>query len=908
MTEQKPKRVFLIDTMSHIFRAFFAPMGMRQEPLRNSKGQVTQAVFVFTNMLRKLLKDENPDYIVAVFDSATPTFRHDAFAAYKANRADMPDDLKSQMPYIIRVCEAFNIPILKTDGFEADDLIGTLAHKIAAQNMQAVIVSNDKDMCQLVRDPLIVCMRQNSQNVKRKVAVPPIEWCDEAWVQNKFGVSSLQVIDLLGLMGDAIDGIPGAPGIGEKGATKLIQQFGSATEAMKRADEVTHKSYRESLQNNQDIIRQSIELATIHIGVPVEVDLDSFRYDAPNRQLAYALFRELEFNTLTREFADSAPLFAGLDDDGNALPAQVERRYQIISRREDLDKLIRRLWEIEHWSFDADDEHSPKTAASYQRAEPCGVAIATGAGASFYVDLQNFEGGRDEAIAPLKDILSNGFLAKATHDWKRNLAILKTLDIEPEAVEDDTMLAAYLLDSSRPSYAVSLLAMQNLSQDAATEIPEGWTETQYRAAERADFAFQIAPLLRKKLQEDGLEEIYTEMELPLVPLLYRMEMAGLKVDTTVLKGLSDFISTETDALTTKIYELAGREFNIGSPKQVGEVLEELNIGSSKKTATGQMSTSKDVMLELAEMYELPRLVLEFRELDKLRATYADALPKLLGADGRIHGSLNQTVAVTGRLSSTEPNLQNIPIRTELGQQIRKAFIPEVGCKLISADYSQLELRLLAHITRDPRMLEAFQNGEDIHAQTAELVFGAKTPAELKIARRNAKITNFAIAYAVEAYGLSQRVGISRAEAKKVIEDYYETYKGVKTFMEETPKIAREQGYVSSIYGRRRYVPSINDRNYNLRLRAEREAINMPIQGTASDIVKMAMLKVDAALKRENLKTRMIMQVHDELLLESPNDEVERVKEIVKKEMESAVELDVPLTVEIGAGENWMTAK
>ncbi len=905
MSEQKLKRVFLIDTMSHIFRAFFAPMGSRTEPLRNSRGQVTQAVFVFTNMLRKLLNDEKPDFIAAIFDSSTPTFRHDNFAGYKANRAAMPDDLKSQMPYIKRVCEAFNIPMLKTDGFEADDLIGTLAHKIAANNMQAVIVSNDKDMCQLVRDPLIICMRQNSQNVKRKVAVPPIEWCDEAWVKNKFGVTPLQIIDLLGLMGDSIDSIPGAPGIGEKGAMKLIQQFGSTEEAMRRADEVTHKTYRESLQNNQDIIRQSVELATIHIGVPVELNLEQFKSETPNRQLAYALFRELEFTSLTREFADSAPLFDGLEAVGSSI---AERRYQIVKTSADLDKLVRKLWEIEHWSFETDDSNSPKTAASYQKVEPCGVAITIGAGASYYVDLQKFEDGKDAAVTSLKDILSNGFLAKCTHDLKRNLAILKLLDIEPEAVEDDTMLAAYLLDSSRASYAVSLLAMQNLNQEAATEIPELWTEEQYRAAERADFAFQLAPLLRKKLQEDNLEEIYTEIELPLVPLLYQMEMSGLKIDTAVLKGLSEFISTETDTLTTKIYELAGREFNIGSPKQVGEVLAELNIGSSKKTATGQMSTSKDVMTELAETYELPRLVLEFRELDKLRATYADALPKLLGADGRIHAHLNQTVTTTGRLSSSEPNLQNIPIRTELGQQIRKAFIPEIDCKLISADYSQLELRLLAHITRDERMLEAFQNGEDIHAQTAELVFGAKTPAELKIARRNAKITNFAIAYAVEAYGLSQRVGISRVEAKKVIENYYNTYKGVKKFMEETPEVAREQGFVSSIYGRRRYIPSIKDRNYNVRLRAEREAINMPIQGTASDIVKMAMIKVDAALKRENLKTRMIMQVHDELLLESPNDEVTRAMEIVKREMETAVELDVPLTVEIGAGENWMNAK
>jgi DNA polymerase I len=904
MSEQKPKRVFLIDTMSHIFRAFFAPMGTRQEPLRNSKGQVTQAVFVFTNMLRKLLKDENPEYIAAVFDTAMPTFRHDNFAAYKANRADMPDDLSSQMPYIIKVCEAFSIPILKMDGFEADDIIGTLALEAEKKGMQAVIVSNDKDLCQLVRDPNIVCMRQNSQNVKRKVPVPPIEWCDEAWVENKFGVPPSKIIDLLGLMGDSIDNIPGAPGIGEKGATKIIQQFGSAEEAMRRADEVTHKTYRESLQNNQDIIRQSIELATVHTSVPVSLDLDALKAQEPDRKLAYALFRELEFTALTREFADSAPLFDGV----SAPIVEAERRYHIIKTRADLDALVRRLWETEHWSFQVDDTNSPPKADSYAKAPPLGVAIATGAGASFYIDLENFAEGRDEAIAPLRDILSNGFLEKVTHDYKCNLAVLKKLDIEPEAVEDDTMLAAYLLDSSRSSYSVSLLAFQFLGIDAANDIPEGWTESQYRTTERADFVFQLAPMLRRKIQEDGLERIYTEIELPLVSVLYRIEVAGMKVDENSLNGFSDFVSTELDTLREKIYAISGREFNIGSPKQVGEVLEELNIATGKKTATGQVSTSKDILNELAEKYEIARLIIEYRELDKLKATYSDALPKMIDADGRIHGNLNQTVAVTGRLSSTEPNLQNIPIRTELGQQIRRAFVPEKGNKLISADYSQLELRLLAHITRDERMLDAFQKGEDIHAQTAKLVFGAKTEAELKVARRLAKIVNFAIAYAIEAFGLSARVGISRAEAKKVIEDYYETYKGIKKFMDETPEVAREKGFLTSIFGRRRYFPSISDRNYNVRSRAEREAINMPVQGTASDIVKIAMLKVDEALRRENLQTQMIMQVHDELLFESPEAETEKAMEIIKREMENAVEIDVPLLVEIGAGENWMNAK
>ncbi len=905
MSKPETKRVFLIDSMSHIFRAFFAPMGMRQEPLRNSKGEVTQAVFVFTNMLRKLLNDEKPDYIAAVFDSPEKTFRHDSYAEYKANRAAMPDDLSAQLPFIIRVCEAFNIPILRVPGFEADDIIGTLAQKVAEKGLQSVIVSNDKDLCQLVRDPLIICMRQNSQNLKRKVAVPPIEFCDEAWVEAKFGLPPTKIIDLLGLMGDAIDNIPGAPGIGEKGALKLVLEFGSAEAAMQNAEKVTHKSYRESLQNNQEIIRQSLELATIHTTMNIELDLDALKHREPNRQLAHTLFRELEFTALTREFADSMPLFAGLNAAENA---PVTRRYELIKTSADLDKLIRRLWESDYFSFETDASNSPPKASSFDKLAPVGVAIATAAGVSYYVDLENFEGGNESAIASLKDILSNGFLEKVIYDLKSNLAALDKIGITPEAVSDDILIASYLLDSTRSKYELDALAQINLGVEAAFEIPEGWTENQFRAAERADFVFQLAPMLRKKIIEDELEQIYAEIEMPLIPVLYQIEMAGMKVDVGALKGFSDFVSTELEGLREKIFAISTREFNINSPKQVGEILQELNIATGKKTATGQISTSKDILTELALKYEIAQFIIDYRELDKLKATYSDALPTQIASDGRIHGKLNQTVAATGRLSSTEPNLQNIPNRTELGQQIRRAFIPEIGKKLISADYSQLELRLLAHVTRDERMLDAFTNGEDIHAQTAKLVFGAKTDAELKEKRRLAKIVNFAIAYAVEAFGLSQRVGLTRTEAKKVIEDYYETYKGVKKFMDETPDIAREKGFLTSIYGRRRYFPSINDRNYNLRSRAEREAINMPLQGSASDIVKIAMLNVDAALKRENLQTTMIMQVHDELLFEAPEAEIKKASEIIKQAMESAVELDIPLTVEIGAGENWMNAK
>ena len=900
------KRVFLIDAMSHIYRAFFAPMGMKQEPLRNSKGQVTQAVFVFTNMLRKLINDERPEYIAAVFDTDVPTFRHESFAAYKANRAAMPDDLASQIPLIIRVCEAFCIPIVESDGFEADDVIGTLALEVKAKNMQAVIVSNDKDLCQLVTDPHIIAMRNNSMNAKRKVPVPPVEWCDEAWVENKFGVPPSKIIDLLGLMGDAVDNIPGAPGIGAKGALKLVQEFGSAAGAMENADKVTHKTYRESLQNNQDIIKQSLELATIHCSVPVTLDLKALEHCEPNRGLAYELFRELEFTALTREFADTQGLFdARPESDGDAA---VTTKYSVINTREDLDKLVRRLFETDRWSFHVNDANSNGKGSCFEKLEPQGVGVALGNGESFYVDLENFTGGREKALGPLKDILTNGFLEKSAHDEKRNLGALLRHGIRPESVKDDVMVAAYLLDPTRTGYLVPFLAQVYLDTDVARSVPEGFDENAFRTAESADFIARLAPVLREKIRETELEKVYSEIELPLIPILAEIELVGMKVDGESLKTFSDFISKELDGLQAKIYNIAGREFNIGSPKQVGEVFAELNIETGRKTATGQISTSHDVLVELANTYEIAQFIIDYRELDKLKATYADALPKMIASDGRIHGCLNQTVAATGRLSSTEPNLQNIPNRTELGRRIRKAFVPEKGNKLISADYSQLELRILAHITQDPRMLEAYKNNEDIHAQTAKLVFGATDEKDLKEKRRLAKIVNFGIAYAVEAFGLSQRVGISRAEARKVIDDYFATYKGIREYMDRTPAQAREQGYIASLFGRRRYFPSINDRNFAVRSRAEREAINMPIQGTASDIVKIAMIRVANALKKEKLETKMIMQVHDELLFETPEAEVQKATELIKREMEAAATLDIPLVVEIGVGDNWMDAK
>ena len=900
--KQATERVFLIDSMSHIFRAFYAPMANRTAPLANSQGQVTQAVFIFTNMLRKLLLEEKPDYIAAIFESGEKTFRHETFADYKANRLQMPDDLASQLPYIIRLCEAFNIPVINAPGYEADDVIGTLAVKTEQKGLRAVIVSNDKDMCQLVHDPYVVCMRTNSQVVKRKEYVPPIEWCDETWVEKKFGVTAAQVVDLLGLMGDSIDNIPGAPGIGSKGAVQLIKEFGSIENALEHWEEVKHKTYRESLRDNAALIRQSRELARIKSDLDVELRLEELKARPPDRVAAYELFRELEFQVLTREFADAA----------QAMPAGVNDAldYRLIRKESELKSFVQTLWNAEHVGIAIAEptEGEDEQRCLLPQEGAFGIAISTAPGKAAYIDLEKFSEGRETAIASLREVLANGLLEKSVHDLKRAVGLLAPLGITLEGVKDDTFLAAYLLDPSRSKYELNDLAKELAGLNGAGQAPAGWTEVLWQTARAADLTAQTAHMLHERILEKKLETIYSEVELPLAPLLYQMERAGLKVDRKVLADLSAFLGQELAKLTEQIYKLAGHEFNVGSPKQVGEVLDGLNISSGRKTSTGRVSTSKAVLEELAQTYELPRLIIEYRELDKLKSVYTDALPHQIAPDGRIHCQLNQTVAATGRLSSSDPNLQNIPIRSELGRRIRRAFVAEEGCKIISADYSQLELRLLAHITQDPVMLEAFQHGEDIHNRTARLVFGAKTDAELKEARRFAKIVNFAIAYAIEPWGLSQRVGISREEAKKVIQDYYNTYKGVRRYMEEVPIRAREHGYVRSIYGRIRPLQGISDRNANIRKAAEREAINMPIQGTASDIVKIAMLHVEEQFRREKLKARLLMQVHDELLVEAPAGETERVVEILKQEMETAVKLDVPLVADVGVGDNWMDAK
>ncbi len=878
------KRLFLVDGMSNVFRSYYAIRG-----LSNSKGLPTNSTYGFTVTLRKLIKDHRPDYLGVVLDSKEKTFRQEQFADYKAHRPEMPEDLVAQLPYIIRVCDALRVPVVRIPRYEADDIMGTLARQATDAGLQTVIVTNDKDLSQLVRDPEVIVLRVDKQGEN---------FLNEAGVKTKYGVQPDQIVDWLGLMGDTADGIPGAPGIGEKGAAQLLEQFGDIEGALAGWEQVKKKTYRESLRDNAEQVRMSRELARIDLNVPVALDLKALVLEEPDQKLAYELFDELEFAQLKQEFKDgakSSERAAAKESEGG------QAEYRRLTKTADLGKLVNSLFNRDQFAFALSEDSS---------GELSGVAFSTSSGSADYFDLESCDD-RKGAVESLKEVFGNGLIEKATHDLKRAMRLLAALDIELENVADDTLLQAYLLDAERAKYELPQLASEYLNSEVSLD-------EESVAAQSADLTARLADALNARIGEDKiqfdfqrekLDFIYRQIELPLVPLLYEMEQAGFRVDPKILAKLSVEMDGELEKLTKSIYELAGREFNIASPQQIGEVFEELNYEVSRRTSTGKISTSRDVLDELAEKYELPRLVIEHRELSKLKGTYVDALPELINpADGRIHTTLDQTVAATGRLSSKDPNLQNIPISTEMGRRIRRAFIPADGHALLSADYSQIELRLLAHITKDPVMVETFRKGEDIHARTAREVFGAKTDSEIKEARRQAKIVNFGIAYVIGPFGLAQRVGISRTEAKKVIQDYYRTYAGVKKYMDELPDRARENDCTArSIFGRKRRLPDLDSKGAN-RARAEREAVNMPMQGSASDIVKLAMLRVSEALRREKLKARMILQVHDEVVFEVPKKEVERTGEVVKAAMENAAKLDVPLVVEVGVGQNWMDAK
>jgi DNA polymerase-1 len=899
-------RIFLIDTMSFIFRAYHAMA--RQRSMSTKSGLPTAAIYVFVNMLRKLRDDFSPEYLAAVYDVAAPTFRDQQaeaitsvrkfdiktqtfteveYKGYKANRAAMPEDLAQQLPYIRRALEAYRIPILELAGFEADDLIGTLARKAADASHSVYVVSSDKDMMQLVND-------------KVHILNPPKDnlICDAAKVEEILGVPPERVVDVMALRGDAIDNIPGAPGIGDKGSVELIKRFGTVEQALQRAAEVEKKTYRESLQNNREAILFSKSMATIDTNVPVELDLESMRAGAPELDALRELFTELEFTSLLKELLPVAEVTeanygeakSAADVDnvlkslaaGNALAVAVE---QAGPRPEPIE-----------------EEAEPETQGSMMLAltdeplpapEPAArrAAISATAGTATVVKFDS-----SEAADKLRAALQGDNLPKSIHDYKSAIHALAPLGIELQGVRHDPMLYSYLLDPTYSSHRLPEVALRRFNLKLSGDL-----------AESADITGRLASALCSDIEQAGLTRLYEEMDLPLVPVLARMEQAGVKIDTAVLATMSSELERESAAKAKEIYEIAGSEFNISSPRQLGDVLfNRLNLPKPVKYGKGRtISTAVDVLEALAEEFPIARKVLDYRQLTKLKSTYVDALPALINpATGRLHTTFGQTGTATGRLSSANPNLQNIPIRTELGRGIRAAFIAEPGHVLLTADYSQIELRLLAHFSRDPLLVEAYRRGDDIHTLTASQVFGVPPLMVTPDHRRQAKVVNFGIVYGLSAFGLSQQLGIEPSEAKQFITAYFERYRGVRGFIDKTLEEARRDLKVRTLHGRVRPIPDINSKNANQRGFAERTAVNTPLQGTAADLIKVAMIRIDAALQERGLRSRMTLQVHDELVFEVPEREVEEMQSLVREHMERAHALAVPLLVEMGVGPNW----
>jgi DNA polymerase I len=902
------QRIFLIDTMSFIFRAYHAMA--RQRPMSTKSGLPTAAIYVFVNMLRKLRDDFSPVYLAAVFDVAAKTFRDTQaeaitkvrkfdiktqtfteveYKGYKANRAAMPEDLAQQIPYIRRALEAYRIPMLELAGFEADDVIGTLARKAALALHPVYIVSSDKDMMQLVNDKVCVLNPPKDNLI-----------CDSVKVEQILGVPPDRVVDIMALRGDSIDNIPGAPGIGEKGSVEIIKRFGSLEQALDRAAEVEKKTYRESLLNNRDIILFSKSMATIDTNVPVELDIESMRAGDPDLNLLRQLFTELEFTSLLKELLPVVEVSEGHYSEAKSaadVEAIIRSRAREASLAVALETKAPAAADIgeEEKEDESGEALLPLMNAGSPEPDVCNVAISTAPGSAVKLKLDS-----SESADALRAALANPAIPKAIHDYK---SALHTLDaqrgkeqVEIANVRHDPMLYSYLLNPTYSSHGLAEVALRQLNLKLSGDL-----------AEAADITGRLATQLREEVEQAGLLKLYEEIDLPLVPVLARMEQAGVKIDTSALAAMSVELERESSAVAKEIHELAGTEFNIGSPKQLGEVLfTRLNLPKPVKYGKGRtISTAVDVLETLAEDHPIARKVLDYRQLTKLKSTYVDALPALINATtGRVHTTFGQANTATGRLSSTNPNLQNIPIRTDLGRGIRAAFIAEPGHVLLAADYSQIELRLLAHFSRDPLLVEAYRRGDDIHTLTASQVFGVPPLMVSADHRRQAKVVNFGIVYGLSPFGLSQNLGINTSEAKKFIDNYFETYKGVRAFIDRTLEEARRALHVKTLHGRIRPIPDINSKNFTARGFAERTAVNTPLQGTAADLIKIAMIRIDAALRERDLKSRMTLQVHDELVFEVPEIEVDIVKSLVREEMEQVHELAVPLLVEIGTGPNW----
>jgi DNA polymerase I len=890
--------LFLIDGYSQMYRAYHAIRG-----LTGPGGRSTNAVYGFVAMLRKLIADQRPELIACAFDLAGPTFRDALAADYKANRPAMPDDLAEQIPYVHRACEALGVPVLSCQGFEADDVIGTVTERATNEGCQVVIVTGDKDMFQLVHDGVRVF------NPRDEGA-----WFDAEGVREKFGVPPEQVVDMLALTGDPIDNIKGVPGVGEKGARELLTTFGSLDALLERASEVTQKKYREALLASGDLARQSRELARIRRDAPIDVRIESFRYGGPNRQACFELFGELGFRSLIGEFAPTA--------------GTVAKDYGLVETIDAVEALAAELKAAGRIAI-----RTLTTAGPVVRAELVGVAFAARERQARYVPLahHSLDAGpqpdRRAVIAALKPLLEDQAVEKVGHDLKLDAIVLARYGVTLRGLAFDTMLASYLLDATRSAHPLEDNALEHLGYRALTEedvcgrgakalgmsdLPP--TALLDYAGERVDLALQLAARTAPMLAEAALDAVYRDLELPLIPVLADIERAGVKVDTGVLGRLSERLDRDLAARSATIFELSGESFNINSPKQLSEVLfDKLKLPAGKRTGkTGVASTAVEVLEDLALTHELPRLVLEWRSVQKLKGTYIDALPQLVNPEtGRVHTCFNQAVAATGRLSSSDPNLQNIPIRSELGREIRAAFIAEPGHLLISADYSQIELRVLAHLSGDETLTEAFRRGDDIHDQTALKVFGADSGLDPHELRRRAKIINYALLYGKTAFTLARDIGVPQQAAQAFIDAYFAGFPKVREFIDRLLEDARQTGVVKTLFGRRRLVPELTSRNGQVRAAAERVSVNLPIQGTAADILKKAMVDIHReieARRQDGLRTRMILTVHDELLFEVPAEEGDEAMAIVKTGMERAVDLSVPLTVDVGIAPNWCEAK
>jgi len=908
MTRKNNNRqtLFLIDGHALAYRAYFA---LIRNPLLNSKGDNTSAAFGFTRMLLLLIKKYNPTHVAVVFDSEEETQRHRDFPDYKANREEMPDDMQKQLPWILEITEALGIKVLVEPGLEADDIIATLARKAETQGYNVKIVTGDKDFFQLLSKQVHIIRPSKGTSLEDEIGPD--------YPDRRFGIKSSQVVDLLALMGDSSDNIPGVRGIGEKTAVKLLSEFHSLKEIYDNLDRVTPESLRKKLIEGKDDAFLSYDLVQLK-DVPVPIELDELKREDVDENSLVDIFVKLDFHQFLKELS-----LAGMQETRNT--------EYILVDEEHLEELKDYLEKFDEFVLDVET-----TSLDPMSAELVGVSFCAEEGKAFYVAISSgTNDGRDlftsssdragigidkfrEVIGP---VLKNGSKKKIGHNIKYDLIVLASHGIYVEGVFFDTMIASYCLDPERFSHSLDNLAIEFLHHrmisykdlfkkgDRKRDIREVPIEVlKDYSCEDADFTMRLKGIFARELEKAGLKKLFFEIEMPLCLVLKKMEMNGVGIDVERLRRLSEEVSGRLDGLTEDIYRIAGERFNINSNKQLQEILfNKLKLPSGRKTKTGY-STDSEVLGELAGEHEIARLILDYRQLAKFKSTYIDALPELINPKtGRIHTSFNQTVTSTGRLSSSEPNLQNIPIRAELGREIRRAFIPSPGNILVDADYSQIELRIMAHLSKDPELIRAFQEGVDVHTRTASRIYGIPEDRVDDEKRSMAKTINFGVIYGMGARGLARQLGISVEEASEFINEYFKRYPGVREFIERAKKEAREKGYAETILGRRRYLPDIDSGDNRLKSMSERIAINMPVQGSAADMIKIAMIKIDRELEEFSLNSRMIIQVHDELVFDVPLEERDKLVDIVRRLMESAVELDVPIKAEIGTGENWLEA-